>query len=262
MNRILKRLLYLFVAVTVFSCTSEDVEPNNDTNDPLGAWDSLSSHTLTYSHAIGSPVANPLGIATDQENIWLICGAQHDSTQQLLYYNPETYSTIKQITLDGLLEQQGDWVGGLTYFNGYLWVTVSGQTNKVVKIDTAHGDIIQTWSGPQTGGPADLAYSDEREIFFMSTGYNQIYTIHTVSGGSDYFFKIPTDSRNRGTAIKGDEIWVGDLFFNYVYIFDIHTGDYLGCIPDALQKKGNMCFYKDQLAVVDESGVRFYDVTP
>lgn len=239
------------------SCIEEIIEPEEEVVEETLP---VHSYTLNKVGNIGLPYANPMGIASDDENLWIIFGAHNAEEHQLVYYNPNTHEELKSFVYHDLIEELGTGVYGLTWDEEYVWISVSGNTNKLVKVSPDSGEILQTWTSPTTLGPSDLAW--DRDLIWIGSGTGPIYTIDPASGGSEYkWTHLPNEDRDQGIAIRDDEVWVSSLFrHNDVHIYDRLTGEYLGHIPDGVVRGGRFCFYQGKLTVLDESGAKFYEI--
>jgi len=216
----------------------------------------ISPYTLNRTLIIGVPLANPVGIASDQENLWIMFGQSHGSTHYLVYYDINSYQVIKSFTFYNLIEQLGTGVYGITWDGEAVWISVSGNTNKLVKVNPDNGAITQTWSSPTQLGPSDLEWNDN--VLWINTGGGLIYKMNPVNGGSDLFLSFPR--RTYGIAIRDNEIWLGDFFKSDIHIFDKTNGNHLGYIKSAVYIMGNFCFHNGQLALIENSGISFYDI--
>lgn len=216
----------------------------------------ISPYTLIKTLSIGAPLANPVGIASDQDNLWLMFGQHNASEHYLVYYNVNTYQVIKSFTLHNLIQQLGTGVYGITWDGEAVWISVSGNTNKVVKVDPDNGSIIQTWASPTVLGPSDLEWSGS--VLWINTGGGLIYTLNPVHGGSSLFLSFPR--RTHGIAIRDNEIWMGDFFKPDIHIFNKTNGNHMGYIKNDISNVGNFCFHSGQLAIIENSGISFYDI--
>ena len=219
----------------------------------------ISPYTLIKTLNIGAPLANPVGIASDQVNLWLIFGQHNVSHHYLVYYNIVTFEVIKSFTFFNLIQQLGTGVYGITWDGESIWISVSGNTNKLVKVNPDSGTIIRTWSSPTTLGPSDLDW--DGNVLWISTGGGLVYTLNPVNGGSNLFLSLfPIFSRDHGIAIRDNEIWIGDLFSTNIHIFNKTDGSHMGYIKNAVSNNGNFCFHNGQLVLIENSGISFYDI--
>lgn len=242
----------LGLTVLTTSCTEEVVEPEESLE--------VSPYTLTKVGNIGLPIANPMGITSDDENLWILFGPHNSLEHELVYYDPEEHEIIRSFTYDNLIEQLGTGVYGLTWDEESVWISVSGNTNKLVRVDPTDGEILQTWTSPTHLGPSDLAW--DRDLIWIGSGTGQIYTINPAHGGNELkWIHLPDEDRDHGIAVRDDEVWIGNLFREHdVHIYDRLTSEHLGYIPGGIVEGGKFCFYQGNLAVLDESGVKFYEI--
>ncbi len=254
MLRPLKPIFLLFVSILlVSSCKKEEIIPETPT-----PTEQLSPYTLENTANIGVPVSHPTGIASDQTNLWIMSGEHNGSQHELTYYDPKNYVILKQFIYYNLIEVLGTGVYGVTWDGTNVWISVSGNTNKLVRVDPQTGDILQTWSSPTSLGPSDLEWDGTN--LWIGSGTGHIYKMDPISGGSELFVshKEPRDS---GIGFRNGELWVGDLFDNKIHIYSATDGSYKGVINDALNAIGQFCFHKDRLAVLSSGGISFYTIT-
>ncbi|NOQ74956.1 MAG: hypothetical protein GQ574_23285 [Crocinitomix sp.] len=249
-----KSILPVLSVITLFgsfvSCEIEEVEPG---------YELISDYTLNYTNSIGVPLANPVGIASDDENFWIMFGEHNAEEHQLIYYNPETYEIERSFVFVDLIEELGTGVYGITWSGEHVWISVSGNTNKVVKVDPFTGKILQSWSSPTVLGPSDLAF--DRGMLWLSSGTGDLYAINPTNGGSELFTEHKHDShRDLGMLVYADKMWVGDLFDKDIHVYDLDSKEYLGVIKTALYANGKFCLYQGQFVVLDEGGIKFYDI--
>lgn len=256
MFRLLKPNFLLLVSILILSaCNKEEIIPQNSSTPT----EQLSKYTLEFTNSIGVPVSNPTGIASDQTNFWIMSGEHNGNQHELTYYDPINYTIIQQFTYFNLIETLGTGVYGVTWDGTNVWISVSGNTNKLVKVDPQTGDIVQTWASPTWLGPSDLEWDGEK--IWIASGTGQIYSMNTVNGGSQQFLdSIGESSRDSGIAFRNGELWIGNLFNTNVEVYNATDGSYQGFIKNALSANGKFCFHNGQLAVLSSGGIAFYDV--
>jgi hypothetical protein len=240
-----------------FRVKSQDAEENETVSGDYG-FTAHTKYSLKVTKTIGVPYANPIGIATDQENLWLIFGTHNSMEHKLIYYNINTGEVIKSFDFYNLIEVLGTGVYGITWDGTSIWVSVSGNTNKLVRVDPDTGEILTTWSSPTTLGPSDLAW--DGNSIWVSSGTGQVYTVNPTNGGSSAFLK--EIARDNGVVIQENEVWVGDLFDNNVNVYNKNTGTLIQSIKNAFSQNGNFCIYRGEIAVVNSAGVQFYSIEP
>ncbi|MFT5779193.1 MAG: hypothetical protein ACI837_002150 [Crocinitomicaceae bacterium] len=252
MYRSLKPIFLLLVSILLISsCKKEEINP-----EPL---EQLSQYTLGNATSIGIPVSNPTGIASDQTNFWIMSGEHNGNQHELTYYDPINQTIIEQFSYYNLIEVLGTGIYGVTWDGTNVWISVSGNTNKLVKVDVQTGDIIQTWGNPTWLGPSDLGWDGEK--IWIASGTGQIYSMNASTGESQQLLNdVGESSRDSGIAFRNGELWIGNLFNNDVNIYSALDGSYHGVIKNALSAKGNFCFHDGQLAVISSGGIALYDV--
>jgi len=218
-----------------------------------------SNYTLELVNSIGIPHSTPVGIASDQENLWILCGAYNAEEHSLIYYNPYSYEIMRTLTFYNLIEKLGSGVYGVAVHDSSIWISTGANVNKLLEIDLETDTIVKTWAAPY-GGPKDLDWDEG--IIWMASGSGQIYKIDPENGSSDLFYSRYPEREN-AIAVRNDEVWVTDFIDNYgnITIYDKSNGDYKSTIVDALpDSHGAMCLHKGQLAVIADGNVRFYEI--
>lgn len=249
----MKNILILASILALTSCVKQEVNPATEPSELL------SQYTLENTSNIGVPVSNPTGIASDGTNLWIMSGEHNGDQHELTLYDPLNSTILEQYSYTNLIEVLGTGVYGITWDGKYVWISVSGNTNKLVKVDPHTGDILQLWSSPTHLGPSDLEWDGEK--LWISSGTGQIYSMNADNGGSQQLLDdVGEASRDSGIAFRNDELWIGNLFNTNVLIYSALDGEYLGVINNALVSKGKFCFHNGQLTVLSSDGILFYDV--
>ena len=83
----------------------------------------------------GVPIANATGIACDGDHVWLVGGGHNTGTHTLVHVELQTSEVRKRFTFSNLIEQLGTGVYGITQLDGFVFVSVAGNTNKIAKVD-------------------------------------------------------------------------------------------------------------------------------
>jgi hypothetical protein len=214
-----------------------------------------------------SPIANASGVAFDGERLWVIGGGD-GATHTLVEVDPANGSTGRRYTFSGLTETAGTAVYGMAWDGELLWISVSGNTNKIVRVDTADGSIVRSHSSPTELGPSDLDF-DGKDVW-LSSGTGEVFVLDRVSGGVKRSFRTwPEHGRDGGIAVRADEVWVGNLFGDTsnggVAIQDPENGALIDTVVGDDGRKirkawGSMTFVGNQLVLLDRFGLTFYDV--
>jgi len=240
-----------------FRVKSRDAEENEAVSDDY-SFTAYTKYSLKVTKTIGLPYANPVGIASDQENLWLMFGAHNSLDHKLIYYDPNTQEIIRSFDFHNLIETLGTGVYGITWDGSGVWISVSGNTNKLVRVDPETGEILTTWTSPTTLGPSDLSW--DGNYIWVSTGTGQVYIVNPASGSSKTFLK--KIARDNGVAVRENEVWVGNLFDRNVNVYNKNTGSMIQTITNGFLQNGNFCMHREQIAVVNSAGVKFYSINP
>lgn len=248
MFQYLKPSFVLLVSILLFSSCEKE--------EPIVPSLLASHYTVEYSNSIGLPVAGATGIASDGTNFWVISGQYNGDEHTLTQYDPVNFTILNQFTYPNLIETLGTGVFGIAWDGANVWVRVSGQTEKVVKIDPQTGDIVQVW-GNSSIAHGDLTWDGDK--IWVSSANSGIYTLDPTSGGTQLILS-PGYNRGSGVAFRNDELWTVDSENNNVHIYSSIDGTYHGEIKNALVNNGQLCFHQGQLAVLSNGGIKFYDV--
>lgn len=268
-------LLLLFSIVLLSSC--EDVQQDIDLPTPPKTTTTttadttstdttasnpnefLSKYTLKKTTRIRLPLElkNTTGITSDRTNLWILSGGHNADQHELTYYDPIKAKILRQFVFHNLIEVLGTGVYGIAWDGQSIWISVSGKTNKVVKVDPNRGIIRQTWSSPTWLGPSDIEWDGKK--IWIASGTGELYTMNPSTGGSQMF--LDRAEREYGLTFRNRELWVGDLFENDIHIYNASSGTYRGKIKNGIDIKGSFCFHNGDLAVLSSvSIITFYEV--
>jgi hypothetical protein len=220
-------------------------------------------YRMVESRSIAAPVGDGVGLTFDGARFWVLGGGTV-GPYQVVEYDPVTLASHRQFNLD-LPRQGGVNINGLTWDGESLWVGISGNLNEMVQVDPATGAIRKVRSMPGELGPSDLDF--DGHDFWLSNGIGEIFLLDRVTGGikRSFFVMDPQSRRDHGIAFRPGELWIGALFGG-MDVHDAETGAHLGGVidaggvrirPDAL---GSSCFVKDQLVILSERGITYYDL--
>lgn len=221
---------------------------------------------LVQRRTFAAPVANGRGITFDGKYLWIMAGGHNGAVHTLNEVDPATGALRRQFTYDNLIEQPGSGAFGITFDGRSLWISVSGNTNKLVEVEPLAGKITRTWSSPSTLGPSDLDF-DGKDLW-LSTGTGDLFLLDGVTGGVKRH--LPTtfpSKRDHGIAFRTGELWVGNLFGG-MDVQDPITGQHLGNVPEADPtdggssfETGSMVFVGGDLVVLNSRGVTYFEAT-
>ena len=224
----------------------------------------LVGYRLVQVRGTASPLPDPTGITADSTGFWVLNGGHNTDTHTLVHFNPATVVTDRTFTFTNLIEQKGTGVYGITYDGTSIWISVAGNTNKLVKVDPKSGQITRTMSSPTSLGPSDLDF-DGRDLW-LSSGTGDIFAIDTANGGvkKRYVTGPASLGRDRGIAARPGELWVGHLFGG-MEIHNLATGEVIATARHAdgsqirEEELGPTLFVGCQLVMASRYGVRTFD---
>lgn len=232
---------------------------------PPAGTDCAPDCRLVQRSNFASPVANATGVAFDGKSLWIMAGGDTGS-HSLTEVDPVSGATGRRYMLGDLAETAGTWAYGVASDGRYAWISVTGNTNKIVRVDLQDGTIVGSYSSPTTlgEGPSDLEF-DGKDLW-LSSGAGNIYRIDPARGSILQSLRSwPSHARDHGIALREGELWVGSLFEDGVAIQDPETGEVLDRVGDEegrtiKREWGPMTFADGQLVLLDRFGITFYDV--
>jgi hypothetical protein len=233
-------------------------------------------YRLTQTRSLASPLPDPTGIASDGAGLWILNGGQNSASNTLVHFNPDALTTDKTFQFQGLIGMLGSGAYGITWDGAAVWISVSGNTNQLVKVDPTTGQISRTMSSPTDLGPSDLDYDGSH--LWLSSGTGTAFEIDPTTGGIEKHFAIGVlgAGRDNGVAVRAGEVWVGDLFggvtnmFGGMEVFDPVSGALTATAshgdgsPFSQDEMGSMCFVGGELVIASHYGITFYraDLAP
>lgn len=183
----------------------------------------------------------------------------------LARFDPDQLTIDRNFTFPSLAETAGSGVGGITWDGQSIWIAVAGNTNKLVRVDPSNGEISRTMSAPTVLGPPDLEF--DGDDLWLSSGTGDLFLISRTTGGIDRRLPIPNgfSGRDDGVAVRPCELWVNGLFGG-LQVEDPKTGAVTANVINedgseiAREQVGSSTFVGDQLVIVGELGITFYDL--
>jgi hypothetical protein len=213
---------------------------------------------------LAPPRAATTGVTFDGQYLWFISGGHNAWVHFLVQYDPVTYSVIREFEYVGLIETLGTGVYGLTWDGNALWLSVSGNANKLVRVDPYDGRIVRSFSSPTVLGPSDLEF--DGTSLWVSSGTGASYRIDPLSGGITQSFAVMEDTgRDSGNALFGEELWIAGLFGG-AEVYSAANGDRLGIAvsSDGVTPMGDdlgaLCRMMNRLVSLSSRGVTFYEI--
>lgn len=210
---------------------------------------------LDPSRNIGSPLPDPTGITFDGEQLWLINGGHNARKHRLVRFDDTTLTVTRDFSFDDLIEELGTGVYGLAWDGKHVWISVSGNRNKLVAVDPQTGAIVRTLASPTNLGPSDLEFDGAR--MWIGDGTGTLFSMDLATGGIDQSFAIGAAFvRDEGVAVHGGRIVVNSLFGEGIATFTT-AGALIGTQPTA---RGPMCNARGQIVSLGGGQIRYDDV--
>jgi hypothetical protein len=211
--------------------------------------------SLSFARQIGSPVSDPTGVAFDGTQLWLLSGGHNSTINHLVRYDDVGLAVTRDFTLQNLIEQLGTGAYGIAWDGQFIWISVSGNTNKLVAVDPDTGAIAKTWGSPTTLGPSDLSF--DATSMWIGDGTGDVYSMDLATGGIQSSFRVSAAfGRDNGIAARTGQVLVNGLFSEGLALFT-DQGDLLSTAPSVL---GPMCFARDQLVAVVSGQIVYNDI--
>ncbi|MBL1213042.1 MAG: choice-of-anchor D domain-containing protein [Ignavibacteriae bacterium] len=244
----MKKLLLILIAaagsITLTAQSLVDVFPVPNysyglTHDGTNLWVGTSSGGLIHKIDDSGNVISSFSAATDETrglgwdgtDLWgynYIFGSASGKEDLMVKYNSSG------ITLDTLLSPYEDYIGGMTYADGYLYITVyytgSGNDTYIIKIDPTTNAFVDSIVTPGLQ-PQGLAYDGSSLYLAMDDNDGdpeKIWEIDPANGDTIRSFAIPpynssTTARPRDLAFHDGYLYlvVGNSTDKAIYKFDI-----------------------------------------
>jgi hypothetical protein len=211
--------------------------------------------SLTLDHKIGSPTPDPTGIAFDGTQLWLISGGHNASTHHLVRYDDHNFVVTREFTFDNLIEVLGTGVYGIAWDGSYIWISVSGNRNKLVAVDPDTGAIARTWASPTILGPSDLSF--DASLMWIGDGTGHVFSMDVHNGELLSSFAVSAAfQRDNGIAALTNQVLVNGLFGEGLALFT-SAGELVSTNPTVA---GPMCLARNKLVTLASSQIVYYDV--
>lgn len=221
-------------------------------------------YALIERRNIAAPRSNATGITYDGSHFWLMSGGHNTPpTHTLVRFSPDTAKVDRSFTFEGLVEGLGTGVGGIAWDGTAIWISVSGNTNKLVTVDPTTGQITRTMSSPSNTGPVDLDF--DGQDLWLSSGTGQVFRLDRTTGGiKSELAAAEPERRDHGIAVRaGGELWVGKLFGGMQVFDSAHKARPVldgACLPLRQERVGPSFFFGPQLVILSGHGISFYAV--
>ncbi len=248
-----------------------DAAPVGPTSGPEGnasACSVLRSNATAYvahkKRTLVSPVYNLAGVAADATGLWLLSATHNVATGALVHYNLTTGEVTEKLDPPALFDTLGTGAYGIEVDEQSIWISISGNTNSILRLDRKTGELISRTGSPTQLGPSDLAWFGKELL--VSTGTGELFAIDPTLPMQQRSFTsfVPNSARDEGVATcNGMVVWAG-LFQGMTVLSG--TGDPLATIVASdgtafsQGRTGPMCFFGNQLVIADATGLQIYDL--
>ncbi len=212
-----------------------------------------------------SPISEPTGVGCAGDDLWLVSG--HDGqTHRLVRYNTVDGGISFDHSFVGLLEQGGGGVFGLTTQGDSVWLSVSGNPNKLVQVDATTGALGRVIGSPTDLGPSDL--ETDGQSLIVSTGRGEVYrvTLDPVPRTTRLFKTSNLHDRDIGIASLGSQ-WLVAGLFGVVHVYSA-SGAFVGdvTLPGGASFErapvGALCIQQNRLIMLGTAGIGVYELCP
>ena len=215
-------------------------------------------------YVLASPVPDATGVGCAGDDLWLVSGGHNAQTHRLIRYNTVDGGVSFDHSYTNLIEQLGVGVYGLTTEGNSVWLSVSGNRNKLVQVDATTGALGRVIGSPTVLGPSDL--ETDGQSLIVSTGTGEVYrvTLDAVPRTSRLFKTSNLFDRDIGIARLGSE-WLVAGVFGVVHTYSA-TGDFVGevTLPDGgslgRPEVGALCIQQNRLVMVGNAGIGVYEL--
>ena len=225
----------------------------------------MTAYRLVQTRNVASPLPDPTGVTSDGRGLWILNGGPNSTTNTLVHFDPTTLAIDRTFTFSNLIEQLGAGAYGISWDGAAVWISVSGNTNKLVRVDPSTGQISHTMSSPTDLGPSDLDFDGTN--LWLSSGTGTAYVIDPATGGIKRHFDVGQSiRRDNGIAVRVGEVWVGDLFGG-IEVDDPSTGRAIALATHddgsafKQEELGSSCFFGDEFVIASHYGISFFRPT-
>ncbi|MSM41077.1 MAG: hypothetical protein GJT30_15785 [Geobacter sp.] len=251
--RIIKSLFVSLIMLLLASCGGGSGTSGSSTD---------AVYAVTSQGSIAVPVGNPVGFTFDNnDNIWIMSGVHNGSSHSLTCFNPNTGAILAYYVYQNLIEVSGTGVYGITWDGASIWISVAGNTNKLVQVDPSTGQIIRNMSSTSILGPTDLSWDGTN--LWISSGTGEIDTINPSNGQRIHF--LSRGDRDTGIAYHNGEVWISNMFDKKIVVYDAVTKAIIDVITaidlPTTSWDRRLEFHNNQLVVLTSAGIDYYSVT-
>ncbi len=213
---------------------------------------------------LASPIPDPTGVACAGDELWLLNGGHNSQTHRLVRYNIVDGGISFDHSYTGLIEQAGTGVYGITTHDSSVWLSVSGNRNKLVQVDPTTGALGRVIGSPTFLGPSDL--ETDGQTLIVSTGLGEVYrvTLDAVPRTTRLFKTWNIHDRDIGIASLGAD-WLVAGLFGVLHTYSA-SGDFVGEVrlPSGASvgeaEVGALCIQQNQLIMLGNAGIGVYEL--
>ena len=200
-----------------------------------------------------------------RQYVWLVAGGHNAFNHTLAHVELVSSTVDKSYQLENLIEQLGTGVYGIAQLAGSVFIAVSGNTNKIVRVDGATGKVLGQLQARPSLVRSNLDVTEDGHLV-ESTGTGDVFTLDAQNGAVSAHFTAGDFGRDDGVAVRGKEAFVGSLFGG-LDVYALTTGAPIGHVTkeDGAEFKqdvdvGPMCFNGAKLLVLSRIGITEYEV--
>jgi hypothetical protein len=190
--------------------------------------------------------------------LWLLSAPHNVPTTTIVRYDPTTGEVTTRLSPPPLFDTLGTGAYGIEVDEQTVWVSVSGNTNALVRIDRTSGGILAQMASPTNLGPSDLAWLGKELL--VSDGTGNVFAVDLTPPAR--LRNFAGGDRDSGVATcNGMVAWAG--LFEGILIFS-SAGTPAGNIVDAngspfaQERLGAIAFFGNELVIADTYGLQFY----
>ena len=237
---------------------------HHDGGAEAGPHGSAPAYSLAVKATKSAPLANGVGITFDGSHLWILASAGDPEPYTLARFDPATSVIDRSLTLPSLFATLGTQAFGIAWDGSAIWISVSGDSNALVRVDATTGAILKTMSSPAMLGPSDLDFDGTN--LWLSSGTGDAFQLAPADGTQLLHFSVcaPTN-RDNGVAFRAGEVFVGELFGG-MDVYDSSDGSLIGSVvkPNGSALTGDeigpSVFVNGDLVMLSSLGLSTYQV--
>ncbi len=248
----MKKLLYLFFALIIFSC-----ESNNENQDIFYLGQNVSKKYKLNQIDNFAGKTDIRGITSDGEYLWILyfdkVGGYYDNNKlNLVKYDYKNDITLRSFELNN------EYIvpTGITFDGQNIWIQFD---DKIKKIDAINGKELKSFATEY--GVSDLTFFNGN--IFLSIYYKLILEINPSNGSLIKTMDDPFDDHNStgAIAIRDNEIWVSHSFDKNIGILD-NNANSIGFVDtnSIIKDISYISFMNDNLIICDSNRIYICEI--